>query len=248
MNYNPLVTIITATYNAQKDLEGSIKSVIAQSYSNIQYVIIDGGSTDDTLKIIKKYEKYISIVISEKDKGIYDAWNKGLKLSTGDWLAFLGADDEYLPDAIQNYVDQLNKVDYANLDIITSKVMLVDDNNLEVRVIGSSWKWNDFKRYMCTAHVGSLHSKSFFETYGMYNTNYKIVGDYEILLRAKQFLKAAFLNDITVKMKMGGISNQDNSALVEAFKAKVDNDSRTYLLAKYDLFKANIIFFIRNLF
>lgn len=248
MNYNPLVTVITATYNAQKDLEGSIKSVIAQSYSNIQYIIIDGGSTDDTLKIIKKYEKYISIVISEKDKGIYDAWNKGLKLATGDWLAFLGADDEYLPDAIHNYVNQLKTVDHTTLDIITSKVMLVDQNNLEVRVIGSAWKWNDFKRYMCTAHVGSLHSKSFFETYGMYNTNYKIVGDYEILLRAKQFLKAAFLNDITVKMKMGGISNQDNSALVEAFKAKVDNDSRTYLLAKYDLFKANIIFFIRNLF
>lgn len=248
INYNPLVTVITATYNAQKDLEGSIKSVIAQSYRNIQYIIIDGGSNDGTLEIIKKYEKYISIVLSEKDNGIYDAWNKGLKLATGDWITFLGADDEYLPDAILNYINHLKTVDYASVDIITSKVMLVDQNNLELRVIGSAWKWNDFRRYMCTAHVGSLHSKSFFEKYGIYNTNYKIVGDYEILLRAKQFLKAAFLNDITVKMKMGGISNQDNRALVEAFKAKIENNSRPYLLAKYDLLKANMIFFIRNLF
>lgn len=248
MAYHPLITIITVTYNAEKDLEASIKSVSAQSYPNIQYLIIDGGSTDRTLEIIKKYEAHISIWISEKDNGIYDAWNKGLQLATGDWIGFLGADDVYLPNAVQQYVEKLQEVDYATLDIITSKVQLVDENKLPFRVIGSSWKWNDFKRYMCTAHVGSLHSKSFYQKYGIYNTNYKIVGDYEILLRPRDQLKAAFLDVITVEMTMGGISNQNNTALVEAYKAKLENNSRSHLSAKYDLMKANFIFFARNLF
>lgn len=248
MAYHPLITIITVTYNAQKDLEASIKSVIAQSYPNIQYLIIDGGSTDSTLEIIKKYEAHISTWISEKDNGIYDAWNKGLQLATGDWIAFLGADDVYLPNAVEQYVQKLQQVDYATLDIITSKVQLVDENKVPFRVIGSAWNWNDFKRYMCTAHVGSLHSKSFYQKYGTYNTNYKIVGDYEILLRPRDQLKAAFLDVITVEMTMGGISNQNNAALVEAYQAKLENNSRSPLLARYDLMKANFIFFARNLF
>lgn len=248
MAYHPLITIITVTYNAQKDLEASIKSVIAQSYPNIQYLIIDGGSTDSTLEIIKKYEAHISTWISEKDNGIYDAWNKGLQLATGDWIAFLGADDVYLPNAVEQYVQKLQQVDYATLDIITSKVQLVDENKVPFRVIGSAWNWNDFKRYMCTAHVGSLHSKSFYQKYGTYNTNYKIVGDYEILLRPRDQLKAAFLDVITVEMTMGGISNQNNAALVEAYHAKLENNSRSPLLARYDLMKANFIFFARNLF
>jgi glycosyltransferase involved in cell wall biosynthesis len=247
MNYKPLVSIITATFNAENDLEACIKSVISQSYINLEFIIVDGGSTDGTLEIIKKYKNFISISISEKDKGIYDAWNKGLKLANGDWIAFLGADDLYMPDAIQNYINHLNTLDYSNLDIISSKIMLVNENDSKLRVIGKEWKWALFRRYMCTAHVGSLHSKSFFEKYGSYNINYKIVGDYEILLRAKDLLKAAFLNEITVNMKIGGVSNLDNRAVIEAMKAKIENKACGFWVAKYDSFKANFIFYVRKI-
>lgn len=149
MKNTPLVTIITSTFNAVSELENSIKSVIAQSYPNVEYIIIDGGSTDGTLEIIKKYEKNISIIISEKDNGIYDAWNKDLSLATGDWIAFLGADDEYLPDAILNYVNHIEKLNIDDLDYVSSKVELINSNNKFIRVIGSPWNWKKFKRYKC---------------------------------------------------------------------------------------------------
>lgn len=247
MKNTPLVTIITSTYNAVNDIEDSIKSVISQSYANIQYVIIDGGSTDGTLEIIKKYEKYISIFISEKDSGIYDAWNKGLLLATGDWIAFLGADDIYLPDAILDYINHIEHSNIENLDYVSSKIELVDSDKKCLRVIGKEWKWNTFKRYMSTPHVGSLHSRLFFDKYGRYNIEYKIVGDYEMLLRANNSLKTSFLNSITVKMQVGGVSNQNKKAIIETYSAKINNKARTKILAKYDALIANFIYFGRNL-
>ncbi|MDH5645697.1 MAG: glycosyltransferase, partial [Candidatus Heimdallarchaeota archaeon] len=91
----PLVTIITAVLNGVDTLERTILSVISQSYTNIEYIIIDGGSTDGTIDIIRKYEHAIDCWVSESDTGIYDAWNKGVRLSNGEWIAFLGADDSY---------------------------------------------------------------------------------------------------------------------------------------------------------
>jgi glycosyltransferase involved in cell wall biosynthesis len=220
---------------------------MSQTYFNIEYIIVDGGSTDSTLEIIEKYKKNISYIISEKDNGIYDAWNKGLTIANGEWIAFLGADDVYFPDAVQNYINYLNTVDYSSLHILTSKVMLIDKNNKELRVIGSAWNWKTFKNYMCIAHVGSFHSKFFFEKYGNYNIKYEIVGDYEILLRAKDSLNAAFFDKITVKMKMGGVSNNKTKALTEAFEAKLKNNSRSFFFAKYDFFIAFFIFYFNKL-
>lgn len=246
MKNSPLVTIITSTYNAVNDLEDSIKSVISQSYSNIQYVIIDGGSSDGTLEVIKKYEKYISIYISEKDQGIYDAWNKGLSLAKGDWIAFLGADDVYLPNAIYDYINHIKNNKIENLDYVSSKIELVDADKKCLRIIGKEWKWSTFKRYMSTPHVGSLHSKLFFDKYGKYNIEYKIVGDYEMLLRASDNLKASFLNAVTVKMQIGGVSNQNKKVILETYNAKINNKARNKILAKYDMFIANMIYNARS--
>jgi len=247
MNYNPRITIITSTFNAEKDIERAIKSVVAQSYKNIQFVIIDGGSTDRTIEIVKKYDNYVSVLISEKDNGIYDAWNKGLVVAEGSWIAYLGADDEYLPDAILNYVNHINKFVDVDVDYVSSKVGLIDSSGKLFRVIGKAWDWKVFKKYMCTAHVGSFHSKAFFDKYGNFNTDYKIVGDYEILLRANRNLKASFLDAITVNMQMGGVSNQNRYAFDEVMKAKICLGARTNLEANYDNIVANVIYFLRKL-
>lgn len=104
------VSIITASYNSEATLEATIESVYNQTYQDIEYIIIDGGSSDKTVSIIQKFEPLFSgrlKWISEPDKGIYDAWNKGLEIATGEWIAFLGSDDIYLPDSIHKYMNVL---------------------------------------------------------------------------------------------------------------------------------------------
>jgi len=121
----PLVTIITVVYNGIDFLEDTIKSVIAQKYENIEYIIIDGGSTDGTLDIIKKYEEHISLWISEPDKGIYDAMNKGIRLANGEWINFLNAGDSYVN------ADVLSKIFSSNLDkytLIYGDIIAIKEN------------------------------------------------------------------------------------------------------------------------
>ncbi len=117
-SYNPIITIITVVYNCESHIEKTIKSVISQTYQNLEYIIIDGNSTDGTLDIIRKYEKYIDYWISEKDSGVFDAMNKGIYLSTSDWVLFLNAGD-YLAssDSISNcikYIDSESLILYSN--------------------------------------------------------------------------------------------------------------------------------------
>lgn len=247
MKNKPLISIITSTFNAHKVLERCIESVLAQDYPNIEYIIIDGGSSDNTVSIIQKFAHKVSYWSSEPDSGIYDAWNKGLSRANGDWIGFLGADDVYLPDAISSYVKYINKSFDQNLDFISSKVQLVNEMGEAGRVIGNLWEWDKFKRFMNTAHVGSLHSKNFFDRYGLYNLNFKIVGDYEMLLRANKNLRAGFLDQITAKMQTGGISNLGAGSFNEVLQAKVITNARSPFLARYDFIIARLKFALKKL-
>src|SRR5688572_26809863 len=111
MPTSPKVSIITAVYNGDLYLEQTIQSVLAQTYANIEYIVIDGGSKDGTVAILKKYASKLAYWVSEPDKGIYDAWNKGVQAATGEWIAFLGADDLLFPDTISLYVQELQGKD-----------------------------------------------------------------------------------------------------------------------------------------
>jgi glycosyltransferase involved in cell wall biosynthesis len=234
----PLITVITVVFNGAKTLEETILSVINQTYNNIEYIIIDGGSTDGTLDILKYYENAIDYWVSEKDTGIYDAWNKGLRIASGEWIAFLGADDVYLDGALEAYANLTVECYNSQIDYISSRVNLVSENKI-LRTIGQQWRWKTFRRYMNVAHVGSLHNRILFEKYGEYDTNYKICGDYELLLRPRFELKAAFLNLTTVNMSIGGVS--DNSlALCEMERAKVVTGGRNYLLSRFEMIIATI--------
>lgn len=210
----PLVTIVTSVFNGGHLLENTIKSIISQTYSNIEYIIIDGGSKDQTIDIIKKYDANIDYWISEPDDGIYFAWNKALQRATGDWIAFIGADDIYKHDAIEKMmsVALLNR----ELDYISARIELIRDGKV-LRVVGKPWSWNLFKRYMCTGHNGSLHSRSLYERYGSYDTSYRSSADYEFLLRAGSSLKAGFVDSITVSMTLGGISTSSYKPIWETF-------------------------------
>jgi glycosyltransferase involved in cell wall biosynthesis len=206
-----MISIITATFNSEKTIEETLNSVLNLLYNDFEYIIVDGQSTDRTLKIVEGFrsrfeEKKIPLtLINEKDEGIYDAWNKGIKTSKGEWIGFLGSDDRYYKNALKQYSEIISR--YSDLDYISSKVRLVDCDNKTLKVISGQWNWNVFKKYMSVAHVGSLHSSQYFKKYGNFNINYKIAGDYEMLLRAKENLKYKFLDQITVDMDHGGVSN-----------------------------------------
>ena len=242
----PLISIVTAVLNGEDYLEEAILSVINQTYDNVEHIIIDGGSTDGTLDIIKKYTDKIDYWISEKDKGIYDAWNKAVQISCGQWIGFLGADDFYELNAIQMYVENINL--YNEVEFISSQSYLCTKDKKILRKVGKSWNWKDFSIYMNITHVGSLHCKSLFEKYGIYDVNFKVCGDYDFLLRAGNKLKAGFVNQILCNTRNGGISNDGTSKIFEEiYQAKFKNNTRpTYLHIYIDSLWARFKWIIRK--
>lgn len=200
------VSIVIATYNADKVLERALKSVIPNR--PFELILIDGGSRDNTLSIIKKYADQITYWISEKDNGIYDAWNKGVKVAKGDWIMFLGADDALVPDAIQQYEKFLTENGGSkHLQFVSSKIQMVNEEGRFLRVKGWPWEWPLFLRDMTVAHPGSLHSAALFEKYGLFDSSYKSAGDFEFLLRPKGQLSAGFLPYVTALVQDGGMSD-----------------------------------------
>lgn len=242
----PLITIVTATYNSEKYLEETIQSVLAQTYDNIEYLIIDGGSTDGTLDILKNYDDKINYWISEKDSGIYDAWNKAIQLSHGDWVAFLGSDDVLLPKAMSSYVEEVNKNN--SIDFISSRIHLCDSEKNIIQTIGKPWKWSEFKKIMSIAHPGSLHNIKFIKQNGMFNTEFKLAADYEYLMQKKSGLKSSFLKDVTCYMRNFGISSNILKAHFEIYKVKLLHKSQNRLTATIFLILYILNFEIKDFF
>lgn len=232
----PLVTVITAVFNGHQYLAGCLESVINQDYPNLEHVILDGGSTDGTVEILRRYEDRIALWISEPDAGVYDAWNKGLGLAHGEWISFLGADDEYLPGAISAYMSLARENPIA--DYVSSPIKSLRPGGLS-RTLGGPWVWPRFSRVMCSIHVGSMHRSRLFDQYGRFDTSYRITGDYEFLLRPRASLQSAFLPVVTVCMRVGGISDS-TAALHEAYRAKVQTGGRWKVIALIELCTALI--------
>jgi len=235
------VTVITATFNAAKTLETCISSVHAQDYENVQHVLVDGGSEDGTVELLERHAT-AGNWISEPDRGIYDAWNKGLAMATGDWICLLGADDILLPGAISAYMRLAREKPQARY--LSSRVKWLSPAG-RVRLIGEPWSWSKFRRYMCTAHPGSMHHRSLFERYGRYDSSLQIVGDYEFLLRAGAGLQTAFLPHVTVQMQGGGTSDNIN-ALDEARHVKISTGLRTPWIASVERLLARQMFRLRH--
>ena len=245
---NPLISIITSSYNAANTIEATIQSILNQTYVNIEYIVIDGNSSDGTADIIAKYANHLSYWISEDDNGIYHAWNKGLKQAKGDWIGFLGADDIYYPDAIQNYVELISKSS-NDLDFVSSRCEYVDKDLNFIKVLGQRWKWTKVRDRMVCAHCGALHSKNLFIKYGIFDESFKSAGDYALLLKAGPSLKADFLNKITLKMREGGISSsqQNINIYTEALAAKIRSKNVPYLLAYLRFFMGLCMYNLRRI-
>ncbi len=222
------VSIITVTFNSAKYLEGCIRSVIEQDYKNIEHIVIDGKSSDGTIAIIKKYEDHITQWISETDRGMYDAINKGIRLATGDILGILNSDDILAgPDVISAIVKSFEE---QNVDTIFGDLEYVETN--DTNKIYRVWKGKPYKRSRFNtgwmpAHPTFYIKRKLTETYGVYENHYYSAADYEFMSRYlfKHRLSSYYLPKLIVKMRRGG---QSNSSIKKRLRA----NRRDYLAMK----------------
>lgn len=239
-------SIITVSYNSSATIRDTIESLLAQSYSNIEYIIVDGLSKDNTVDIIKEYEpKFKGRLrwVSEKDKGLYDAMNKGIDMATGDVVGIINSDDFYhKADVISKIADAFKQPD---VEAVFADVRFVNPENLDktVRYYSSkNFSPNRFRFGFMPAHPTFFTYKKFFDEFGYYKTDYKIAADYELLIR---FLHTNKLNykylplDV-MKMRTGGASTASIKSNIllnkEIVRACHENGIKTWfplLLFKY---------------
>lgn len=204
------ISIITITYNSAATLEHTLLSVIGQTYNNIEYIIIDGQSTDDTLKLVEKYRSKISTVISEKDNGLYDALNKGIEQATGDVIGIIHSDDFYITNTvIEKYAEVFTQ---TNCEAVYSNLYYVDKNN--PNKIIRTWKSGNyshgaFLNGWMPPHPTFFVRKELYKRLGKFNLEFKSAADYELMLRFihKNKIQLSYLDMFTVNMRVGGKSN-----------------------------------------
>lgn len=205
------VSIITATYNSSKLLKRTLNSVQNQDYDNIEHIIIDGGSTDGTIEILNNHKQQISILISEKDSGIYDALNKGLKLATGDIIGFLNSDDYFA--SIHSVSSVVNAFKTENADVVYGDLLYQADVDAKVKTI-RYWKSNPFnpnslKFGWMPPHPTVYCKREVYETYGHFNSTMNISADYDFILRIFKLpnITKTYIPKVIVNMQIGGTSN-----------------------------------------
>jgi glycosyltransferase involved in cell wall biosynthesis len=230
------ISLITVTRNAEKTIGRCIKSVIDQNFTNIEYIIIDGGSTDKTIPIITQYARDISYFISEPDDGIYDAMNKGIKLASGDIIGMLNADDFFSDDEVLAAVaGELGKNDvdivYGDLDYINAK------GNIVRKWRSKSYKDGLFNWGWMPPHPTFYCKRNLFGILGLYSLEYGTAADYELMLRYMHLnmVRSSYIKKVMVKMSVGGASNKNYrnrvKGLLYDLKAMRNNGIKAPVLA-----------------
>ncbi len=204
------ISIITVTYNSGATLEQTIRSVASQSYNHIEYIVVDGGSTDNTPELIKKYGDVITASVSEKDQGLYHALNKGIAMATGEVIGMLHSDDFYINnEVVQKYADTFIK---TGADAVYSDLYYVNAHNTD-KVIrkwkSGTYREGSFKSGWMPPHPTFFVKKEVYNRFGDFNLNFKTAADYELMLRFihKHKIRLAYLPEFTIKMRVGGKSN-----------------------------------------
>jgi len=206
------ISIITVVYNNRDCIESAIKSVLCQTYKDIEYIIVDGGSTDGTLDIIRSYGTKISKLVSERDGGIYDAMNKGIKMASGDIVGILNSDDSYANDSVIESVVSVLKD--KNIDACYGDLVYVDRRRTD-RIV-RYWKARAYQEYLFSTGWMPPHPTFFakrwvYEKYGDFDLALSAVADHELLLRLmySHKIRTCYIPKVLVRMRLGGITNNN---------------------------------------
>ena len=203
------VTIITVVFNNAATISDAIDSVLNQTYKDIEYIIIDGKSTDGTLETINNYGKQITKVVSEEDSGIYDAMNKGLSIASGEIIGFINADDMlHNNQCIEKIVNKFNR----EIDAVYGDKIYVDRN--DATKLLRYWKAGNFNKQKykygwMTPHLSTYFKKRIYDEFGVFDRRFKIAADYELMLRFlyKNNIKVRYIPEVIATMRAGGVSN-----------------------------------------
>ena len=246
------ISIITVCYNSAKTIEKTFQSVKNQTYCDVEYIVVDGNSSDSTLKIINNYKDVISICISEEDNGLYDAMNKGIKLATGDIVGILNSDDVFYDHLVLESVVCFHKENCVEASV--SDVLYTNNAGKIVRNYSAkNWTPEKLKTGFMPPHAGIFFKKVLFEKFKNYQLNYKIGADYELITRF--FLKHAiswkYLNITSTSMLIGGLSSSGIGSYKviskEIKKALITNNIKfSYLKIQFRVFRKIIGFLNRN--
>lgn len=231
----PLFSIITVVYNGEDHIEECIQSVLDQNYSNIEYIIIDGGSTDNTNTIIEKYSSKLSYYVSEPDKGIYDAMNKGLKKATGDFIGILNADDYFFKNTT---LEVVNAFSSSNADVIYGDIQKLKIIDSKKYFITEKPDLNNIERTMSIFHPATFIKRSVYDSIGYFDTKYRFSADYDLIYRIyKKACKFHYLETVLTVFRTGGASALNCSSYEEGLQILIKNKSPYINDMKNDLEK-----------
>jgi glycosyltransferase involved in cell wall biosynthesis len=245
----PLISIITVVYNGEKYLEETIQSVLNQTYDNVEYIIIDGGSTDGTVDIIRKYEDSIDYWVSESDKGISDAFNKGVQAAKGDYINFQGDGDGFCSEAaLKKVFEGIN----PNKDIfVSARIKRIDMNGDEIFISKQSKIFNKRSLLfrMSLPHQGLFTHKSYFKEYGLFDINNTFCMDYEHLLRAYKELPKVLMKDVVAaKWRADGLGNGRTLEILKEYdKIKRNNKVASPWLLSFIKYWTLFKYFVKKL-
>ena len=237
MTNQPLISIVTPSFNSQRTIARTIESLFLQTYKNIEYIIVDGCSTDSTVDIIKKYVPKFSGKlrwISEKDRGMYDAMNKGISLATGELIGILNSDDWYEPDAVESMVKNY----VANKETVLYGILRYVENDRETMLY--RMHHDSLKDGMIT-HPTCFVSKVIYEKLGVFNLNYRISADYELMLRfQKNGVKFIPLDKIIANFSFGGQSTMNNEGLIESLRIRNEYGYISHNRMLWEIYKLRV--------
>jgi len=214
--YNPKITVIVAVFNGAATLSRCLKSIYSQSYSNKELIVIDGGSTDDSVNIIQDSSSEIAYWESKPDRGIYHAWNKALSHATGEWICFLGSDDYFWQDdVLEKMIPSLHISQTNGIRLVYGRIASVDTLGKVKNLLGVPWdKKKSVFLHQMPPHPGLFHHSDLFEEHGNYDESYSIAADYEFLLRELIGGEALFVPEIIVAgFQYGGVSSSSRHLL-----------------------------------
>ena len=236
-----IVSIITACYNSVSTLELAIQSVLSQTYANIEYIIIDGASSDGTNEILEKYKNLVTKIVSEPDKGIYDALNKGIVLATGDVIGFLHADDLFYDNTvIEKIVEAFSanncQAVYGNLQYVSKE----NTNNMVRNWVSSEFIPAKLKQGWMPAHPTLYLKKEVYSNFGLFDLKYHIAADYDFMLRILSGgVSTFYILQYIVKMRVGGKSNSIKN-LMNKMKEDLNALKKNKVGGIYSLFLKNV--------